>query len=134
MGAHFEFLSKVREYFAREKLIYVAHPRESASCLTRVRETLQCDIWPSSSVIEYDLFIRGIKPKAIAGFVSSAIITLAYLMDSDVQIVSFHIAPEHWRGWKDDAMGVYNYFETKAQDRVTIVPLSAQESECRAHL
>jgi len=134
IGAHFEFLSRVREYFAREKLIYVVHPRESSSCLTRVRETLQCDIWPSSSVIEYDLVIRGIKPKAIAGFVSSAIITLAYLMDSDVQIVSFHIAPEHWRGWRDDGMGVYNYLETKAQDRVAIVPLFAQESECGAHL
>jgi hypothetical protein len=124
MDLHFDFLSKVREYFADKKLIYVAHPRETASCLNRIREHLQCEIWPSASVIEYDLFIQGIKPKVIAGFVSSALITLAHLMDSDVEIVCFHIAPEHWIGWKEDAAGVYNYLRTKEQERVTIVPLA----------
>jgi len=124
----------VREYFAEEKFIYVAHPRESASCLNRVTENLQCEIWPSSSVIEHDLFSRGIKPKAVAGFVSSALITLAYLMDPDVEIVCFEIGPEHWLGWREDAVGVYNYLKTKAQQRVAIIPLCIEEDECISEL
>ena len=134
MNAHLDFLSKVREYFAEEKFIYVAHPRESASCLNRVTENLQCEIWPSSSVIEHDLFSRGIKPKAVAGFVSSALITLAYLMDPDVEIVCFEIGPEHWLGWREDAVGVYNYLKTKAQQRVAIIPLCIEEDECISEL
>jgi hypothetical protein len=123
MNAYFDFLSKVREYFAGKQLIYVAHPRENASCVTRIMEHLQCELWPSSSVIEYELIVRGIKPKVVAGFVSSALITLAQLMDPDVEIVCFHIAPEHWIHWREDAAAVYNYFKSKAQQRVTIVPL-----------
>jgi hypothetical protein len=130
LNAHFAFLAKVKEYFAGKRLVYVAHPRESASYVTQIREQLQCEIWPSSSVIEQELIIRGIKPKVVAGFVSSALITLAYLMDEDVEVVCFHIGPEHWLGWREDAVGVYNYLRTKAQQRVTIVSLSGQESEC----
>ncbi len=132
MEAHFAFLSKIRKYFAKYKFIYVAHPRESASCITRIREQLQCELWPSFSVIEYDLIVQGVKPKVVAGFVSSALITLAYLMEPDVEIVCFHIAPELWMRWREDAVRVYSYLTAKAQQRVTIVPLSGQENECRS--
>jgi hypothetical protein len=129
MDAHFAFLSQIRKYFARQKLVYVAHPRESASCITRLKEQLQCELWPSSSVIEYDLIVQGVKPKVVAGFVSSALITLAYLLEPDVEIVCFHIAPELWMGWREEAVGVYDYLKAQAHQRVTIVPLSRQENE-----
>lgn len=58
VNVHFEFLSEVRKYFADKKLIYVAHPRESAFCLTQIRDHMQCEIWPAFSVIEHDLFTR----------------------------------------------------------------------------
>ena len=134
MDLHSDFLSTVRDYFADKKLIYVAHPRESASCIDQIREQPGWEIWRSFSVIEQDLIIRGIKPKIVAGFVSSALITLAHLMDSDVEIVSFYVAPKHWAGWREDAVKVYNYLRTKEQRRVTIVPLSGKENECRPDL
>jgi len=134
MDAHFAFLSMVRKYFANQKLIYVAHPRESDACITRLTEELQWELWPSSSVIEYDLIVRGVKPKVVAGFVSSALITLAYLMEPDVKIVCFHIAPEYWMRWSEDAVQVYNYLKEKVQQRVTIVPLSRQDKQCRSSL
>jgi hypothetical protein len=120
---HLDFLSQVREYFAREKIMYAAHPRDTASRVARIRESLHCQLWPSSSVIEYDLIAKGIKPKVVAAFVSSALITLAELMDPDVEIVCFHIAPEHWHHWREDAVGAYHYIKTKLQPRVTVVPL-----------
>ena len=134
MNAHLEFLSKIKEYFAGKKIMYVAHPRDSASFVTRIREHLRCELWPSSSVIEYDLIVRGIKPKVVAGFVSSALITLARLMDADVEIVCFYIAPEHWIHWREDAVEAYNYMKSKVQQRVMIVPLCLRESECKAQL
>jgi hypothetical protein len=134
IDVHFAFLSKIRKYFAKEKIIYVAHPRESASCIARIREQLHCELWPSSSIIEYDLIVQGVKPKVVAGFVSSALITLAHLMEPDVEIVCFHVAPESWMRWRDDAAGVYDYLKTKAQQRVTIVPLSMRENECGSPL
>ena len=129
---HFEFLSKSKDYFSGKKIIYVPHPRESAYWVNRIREALQWEIWPSSSVIEQDIIVRGVKPKAVAGFVSSALITLANLMDADVEVVCFHIAPEQWIGWREEAVGVYRYLREEAQNRVTIVPLTAQESQCEA--
>jgi hypothetical protein len=66
--------------------------------------------------------------------VSSALITLAYLMEPDVEIVCFHIAPESWMRWREDAVGVYDYLKAKAQQRVTIVPLSRQKNECGSPL
>jgi len=134
MNAYLEFCFMVKEYFAGNKLIYVAHPRDSASCVTQVKEYLKCDVWPSSSVIEYDLIVQGIKPKAIAGFVSSALITLAHLMDEDVEIVCFDIAPEYWIHWREEAVAAYNYIKRKEQERVTIVPLCTQEDKCISQL
>jgi len=122
-NTHFNFLSRVREYFGEKKIIYVAHPRDSASRVTQIKEHLQCELWPSSSVIEYDLIVQGIKPKAVAAFASSALITLAHLMDADVEIVCFYVAPEHWIHWREDTVGVYDYMKRKAQERITIVPL-----------
>jgi len=134
MNAHLEFLSMAREYFAGKKFVYVAHPRESAASVAKIRELLQCELWPSSSVIEYDLIVRGVKPGAVAGFVSSALLSLADLMDSDVDIVCFQIPPEYWLSWREDAIGVYHYLKEKAQPRVTMVPLPLREIESESHL
>ena len=134
MNAHLDFLSMVKEHFSGKKIIYVAHPRDSGSRATRIREHLQCELWPSFGVIEYDLIVQGIKPKAIAGFVSSALITLANLMDADVEIVCFDIAPEHWIHWREDAVRAYQYIKNKARQRVTTVPLSLRENGCKALL
>jgi hypothetical protein len=131
MNVHLEFLVKVRDHFTGKRITYVAHPRDSASCVMQVRERLQCDLWQSSSVIEYDLMVRGIKPKVVAGFVSSALITLAHLMGAEVEVVCFYIAPEHWVHWGEDALGAYNYMKSNVEQRVTIVPLCLWESECK---
>jgi hypothetical protein len=122
VGAHFKMLSNVGNYFAGKKIIYVAHPRESPDCINRIRQELHWDIWPSSSVIEQDLIVSGIRPYAVAGLVSSALITMAVLLDPGVEIVSFHIAPEHWLKWGDYTTGIYQYLER--QDRVRVVSLS----------
>ncbi len=130
MNAHLGFLSKAREHFSEEKFVYVAHPRESSLCLNHVRESLRCEIWPSSSVIEQDLFGRGIKPKAVAGFASSAQITLACLMDPDVEMVCFEIPPKYWLGWREGAVGFYDYLRAKLDWRVRIASISAYDCEC----
>jgi hypothetical protein len=123
-NVYLDFLSKVREYFAGKKLIYVPHPRESASWVAEIGKHLQCDLWSPSSVIEYDLIAQGVRPNIVAGFQSSALISLARLMDPDVKIVSFYIDPVYWKRWRENVIGIYNYLKTKAQPRVTIVPLS----------
>jgi hypothetical protein len=123
MNAHLDFLAEVKAYFGEKRMIYVAHPRDSESCVSRIKEHLNCEIWPCSSVIEHDLIVKGIKPKAIAAFPSSALITLASLMDTDVEIVCFHIAPEYWIHWRENAVAAYDYIKSKVQERVTIVPL-----------
>jgi len=126
INSHLTFLSEAREYFTGKKVVYVAHPRESAECLAQIMEKLDCELWSPSSIIEYDLIVRGIKPGVVAGVVSSALITLAHLMDSDVEIVCFHIAPEHWIGWREDSMGVYRYLRSKEESRVKIVSLTGE--------
>jgi hypothetical protein len=134
MESYLAFLSKVKEYFYPNKMIYVAHPRDSAASVIQISERLQCELWPSCSVIEYDLLVQGAKPRAIAGFVSSALITLAHLMDADVEIVCFQIAQENWASWGENATGVYDYVKTKASKRVNVVPLLQGEGANRGDL
>jgi hypothetical protein len=132
MNSYLEFLSRVKEYFYPNKMIYVAHPRDSDACVAQIREHLHCDLWSACSVIEYDLIVQGAKPKAIAGFVSSALITLAHLMDADVEIVCFQIAQENWITWREDAVGVYEYIKRKEYGRVSVVPLCLQNTGCQS--
>lgn len=129
MDAHLDFLSEVRAHFAEKKILYVAHPRDSAACVARIREHLKCELWQCSSVIEYDLIVRGINPSVVGAFPSSALITLAHLMDPEVGIVSFHIAPEHWVHWADDAVAAYDYIKNKVQQRVTVVRLTRKNEQ-----
>ena len=133
INVYLDFLSEVRAYFADKRIIYVAHPRDSASCIKQIANHLKCELWPCSSVIEYDLIVRGIKPEVVAAFVSSALITLANIMDADVEIVCFHIAPKYWIHWADDAVAAYDYIKTKAQKRITIVPLNRPENVCQSN-
>lgn len=123
-SVYLNLLSRVREYFAGKMLVYVPHPRESAAWVARIRKHLQCDLWSPSSVIEYDLIVQGVKPAAVAGFQSSALITLARLMDPGVEIISFHIDPGHWTRWRENVVATYNYLKAKAQPRVALVSLS----------
>jgi hypothetical protein len=131
-SAYLAYLSKVRDYFAGRKFIYVAHPRENALWTARVTEHLRADLWFSSSVIEYDLIVRGFKPGAVAGFATSALISLAQIMDADVEIVCFQIPAEDWMNWREGALGVYDYLKKKARPRVTTVPLSRQGHQSRS--
>ena len=121
-GAQFKMLSNIQEYFQEKKLIFVPHPRESPDCINRIKEDLHWEIWPSSSVIEQEMIVRGIRPSAVASLVSSALITLSFLLDPGVDIVSFYVAPDHWLKWGDYAKGVYQYLER--QERVRRVSLS----------
>jgi hypothetical protein len=134
INVYLDFLSEVRAYFADKRIIYVAHPRDSASCIKQIANHLKCELWPCFGVIEYDLIVRGIKPEVVAAFVSSALITLANLMDADVEIVCFHIAPKYWLHWGDDAVAAYDYIKKKAQERITIVPLNRPENVYQSNL
>lgn len=124
VDTHFKMLSNAERHFEGKRIMYVAHPRESAECIDRIRRELHWDIWASTSVIEQDMTLRGILPCAVAGFVSSALISLACLLESSVDMICFHIPSEHWSKWGDYAAGVYRYLETKQQARVKIVPLT----------
>lgn len=126
MKTYLDCLSKIQRHFTGIEFMYVPHPRDSASFVTRIKEHLQCGLWQSCSVIEYDLVNRGLKPKAVTGFVSSALVTLAHLLDADVDIVCFHLAPEHWIHWGKDADQVCGYMREKVQ-RVRILPLRLSE-------
>lgn len=120
---YLDFLSKIREHFRDRRFLYVPHPRESGACAARAQERLQCHCWPTSSVIEYDLVVRGFKPKIVAGFLSSALISLASLLDQDVEIACFYISPKYWTGWTENAIEIYNYVKEKAQPRVTLLSI-----------
>ncbi|HKO19912.1 MAG TPA: hypothetical protein VJU82_13595 [Acidobacteriaceae bacterium] len=132
LNTHLKFLARAREHFSEKHFIYVAHPRESTSCLDQVRRSLQCEIWPSLSVIEQDMFGRGMSPEVIAGFATSAHITLAYLMAPDVDIVCFELPPDCWLGWKTGASAFYEYVRKKMYPRIAVIPLSADECDCVA--
>lgn len=122
-GFYLEYLRKVRNYFIDDKVVYIPHPRESIKMVTKISDTLGFKIRKFEFPIEYEISVRGNRPKVIASFFCSALHNCRLILGQDVKIKVFYIEPEHLIRAPRFVQNVYDHFERYANESFEIVKL-----------
>lgn len=120
---YLDYLRKVKEYFAGEKLVYIPHPRESFNIINKIKESLGLEIKQFNVPIEYEISIRGNIPKVLASFFSSALQNCHMILGQKVKIISFYLAPEHLMRVPEFVQNVYEYYENIADANFEVIKL-----------
>jgi hypothetical protein len=120
---YLEYLRLVKGYYRCDRIVYVAHPRESHNILAKVAGSLGLEVKRFCFPIEYELSKNGPIPKVIASFFSSALESCFHIFGSEVQITGFYISPEHLLKMQEIVEGIYNYFRHKSSPHFSIVRL-----------
>ena len=120
---YLEYLNKVKNYFVNEKIVYVPHPRESSSMIKKINECLGFTIKRFNVPIEYEICIRGTRPKILASFFSSALHNCRVILNDNITIKSFYISPNHMLSTPTHVQQIYEYFEAHTSELFTVVRL-----------
>jgi hypothetical protein len=120
--SYLECIAKVKDYFAPDKLVYIPHPRASASRVRKIEESLGLTIMRTNIPIECEICIRGNRPKVLASFLSSALQNCKLMLD-DLSIKAFHIPPDHWLRESEYMQSIYKSLESNTSNLFTIVYL-----------
>jgi hypothetical protein len=107
---HLAHLAAVRDHFAGERLIYVAHRRETPDWLRRVAE-LGVEIRHFEFPIEYQIAMVGPRPRILASFISTALGNCHLIFGDSLEIVAFRMQSGSY-GKKEGVDGIYHYFKT----------------------
>ena len=119
--AYLEYVNKVKNYFAHDKLIYFPHPRETVSMTKKINEELGIATKSINVPIEIEICIRGNRPKILAGFISSALQNCRIILN-DLKIMAFYISPSDLIDPTHVHL-IYDSFESNASDLFTIVKI-----------
>jgi len=119
---YFDYLRKIKRYFADEKLVYIPHPRESVEIVGKIKEYLDLDIKRFNVPIEYEISIKGNKPKVLASFFCSALQNCKIILDQQ-KIKAIYIPPEHLMRGHELTQTAYEYFKKNANVNFEIVKL-----------
>lgn len=120
---YFDYLKKVRLYFAGERIFYIPHPRESHETASFAEDILGFKIKRIDVPIEYHIALKGDKPKVLASFFCSALLNCSILYPQNLRIKAFYIPPRHINRWRDFTERVYGYFSTKTNESFEVVRL-----------
>lgn len=122
---YLEYLKKVLDYFAGEKLVYVAHKGEPADKVAYIEKELGVPVRRFGVPIEYQLTVRRSKPKLLASFCSSALENCRVIFGSELQIRAFYIDPARCKTHPSLIRGIYDYYRSKAGPGFEVVELPA---------
>ncbi|KAB0666493.1 hypothetical protein F6V25_03475 [Oryzomonas japonica] len=120
---YLDYLTKVKDYFANERLFYIPHPRESVTMINKIKESLGFNIRRFDVPIEYEISIRENMPKVLASFFSSALKNCQMILGQKVRIKAFYIAPEHLMRAPDLARKIYEQYEDIADENFEVIKL-----------
>jgi hypothetical protein len=119
---YLEYLNKINDYFAHEKMIYIPHPRESAHMIGKIREYPGLTIKSFNVPIECEICLNGNRPKVLASFFSSALQNCRIML-GDISIIAFYVPPVHLLRDHEYVNTVYQYYSSHTSELFTIVTL-----------
>jgi len=108
---YFDYLIKIKKYYCDNKIIYVAHRRESKEKLKKIENELALDVVQYNYPIEYQLAMIGPRPKVLASFFSSALDSCSLIFEDKLKIVSFKIDLEG-SSRRDEIESIYNSYNS----------------------
>lgn len=118
----------VRGYFSGQKLVYVAHPRESETQLKAI-EDAGVEVQRFSVPFEFAIAFGGERPKCIASFFSSALENCATIFGSSVAVRAFRLPDAVLFKEKAEVAAVYRHFEECNRLGVDVVDVSLDRAE-----
>ncbi len=120
---YFSYIRSIKDYFTIEKFVYIPHPRESSRYIELVKRELMIEIRKLDVPIEYEMTIRGNRPRYLASFFCSALENCSIILNGNTDIKAFYIYPEHLLAAKDNVEKFYQYFKTRLNSKIEIIRL-----------
>jgi hypothetical protein len=114
-------LRQVKKYFEDEDFVYVPHKCEPQDRVERLRQELNLNIRRFDVPIEYQLSVRGVVPKALASFFSSALENCRVIFGSEIAIKAFYVDPRFFPLNPGFVRDVYGYYQTKSSSHFEVV-------------
>jgi hypothetical protein len=112
---------RVRAHFAGERFIYLPHKRERADKVRDLQERFQFEVKSFDVPIEYQMSVRGTRPKVLASFFSSALENSRVIFGPLVRIKSFRVDPEDFLGRREEIVSIYAYYAGKQSEHFEVI-------------
>ncbi len=102
-------LSKIKDHFDGQQIVYIPHPRESEEQLHAVRK-LAITIERITAPFEYAVAFSGERPRCIASFFSSAVENCAAIFGGTVMVKAFRLPAPFLLKQREEVARVYRQF------------------------
>jgi hypothetical protein len=122
-SSYLSYLESVRNYYSRDKVVYIVHPRESKAMIQKIKADVGLETKQLSLPIECELAFHGPVPRVIASFFSSALESCRHLLDGAASIESFHICPQDLLRGHKEIQAFYSYLESKCGRTLCMIKL-----------
>jgi hypothetical protein len=107
---HLAHLAAVRKHFSGDRLVYIAHRRESRSWLQQVEAEIGFEVRHFEFPIEYQIAMVGPRPRVLASFISSALGNCQLIFRHNLDISAFRLQRGSYH--KQEAVDrVYAWYE-----------------------
>jgi hypothetical protein len=112
-------MGRIKAFFAGQRLIYIAHPRESEAQLNVVRD-LSIGIQRFAAPFEYAIAFSGERPNCVASFFSSAVENSSVIFGDTVMVRAFRLPDSSLLKDHAEVARVYRQFAGNRQSRIDI--------------
>ena len=119
---YFRYLEKIKDYYSRQKLVYVPHKRESGAIINEIVQRLDLNIESYDVPIEFHL-AKGVKPKEIASFFCSAIENCRIIFGNKLRVTAFCIESADLLCCHDFVSQLYGYWRLKQNENFKVIKI-----------
>ena len=116
-GTFFSYLGRVVRRFAGSKLVYLPHKGEREEQTRELERQFGLQTRRFDVPIEYQMSVRGTRPRLLASFFSSALENSRIIFGSLLPIQCFRMRPEDFLYRREGITQIYAHFASR-QDAV----------------
>ncbi len=114
-------LERVKRHLAGKSVLYLPHKRERLDKVRTIQDILGFRTMSFDVPIEYQMSVRGPRPKILASFFSSALENSRIIFGRLMQIKCFRINPEDFMTRREDVSLIYAYYASKQSESFEII-------------
>ena len=121
------YIMKVMEYFANENFVYIPHKHERKDKLDYLKDTLGITTKSFDVPVEYQMSVRGARPKILASFFSSAIENSRIIFGEMMHMKIFEIDNRYVVDYeKEFVSNIYSYYRSKQNAYLEVISFGEQ--------
>ena len=117
----FSELRRVKEHFKNDHLIYLPHKREEAEKVDAIERDLGFGIRRFDVPIEYQMAVRGTRPRVLASFFSSALENSRIIFGPLMPIKCFRLNADDFPTRRDYVSLIYSHYASKQGEHFEMI-------------